>query len=254
MIEKSNQDGVLELRLSFNESNAFTSEAFEALFQSLEEHASDETLRALVLTSSRTGFFSNGLSPDAVHGRAESDVRALIGRFFDVLDRLFYFPTPTVCAINGHAIGYGAMLALVSDYRFMVERGARVSYPEVNLGIGLPVFVSSLLVELVGITNARDLLLTGRALKSPEAVSMGLVDEALPEDSLLEKARSHAKKIGSGSRTAIRAIKANLKHAHRLNRETILAKDRADTLALLQSADAKEGFQALIEKRRPRFA
>ena len=57
MIEKSNQDGVLELRLSFNESNAFTSEAFEALFQSLEEHASDETLRALVLTSSRTGFF-----------------------------------------------------------------------------------------------------------------------------------------------------------------------------------------------------
>ncbi len=254
LISETREGNVLELALQFNENNVFSKEAFQALDAALEKAAADETLRSLLLTSNSKGFLSNGLDPHAVHGKSEGEIKELIDLFFSVLRRLFFFPVPVVCAINGHAIGYGGMLALFSDFRFMLDRGARISYPEINIGISLPVFVTQVLVNLVGEKNARDLLFLGKALKGPDALAMGLVDELHSAEDLPAKARARAAKLAGLPALAARDMKANMRFRYSGDIEAILEKDIRDTAGLMFSDDAKEGFASIIEKRRPKFS
>jgi enoyl-CoA hydratase/carnithine racemase len=177
MIHEQFSDRILELRMNFGEGNTFTPQAFEALDAALSQAQARTDIRVLILTSDLPDAFSNGLNPNSVHGASAADIEKLIGFFFSVLRKIYQFPVPVISAINGHAIGYGAMLALVSDFRLLVDKGARMSYPELNIGISLPVFITLLLQDLVGVRTTRDLLYTGLAPKPPEALALGLADE-----------------------------------------------------------------------------
>jgi enoyl-CoA hydratase/carnithine racemase len=251
----SGEDGVLELKLAFgNPDNAFTPEAFQALQATLERYTADDSVRSVLLTSTASGFFSNGLSPAAVMNKSESEIAGLIDYFFNCLHLLYFFPAPVITAMNGHAFGYGSMLAIVSDYRYIADKGARMSFPEVNLGVGLPAFVAMVLTDLVGAVVARDLLLTGKAVKGGEAVDIKLADHALPADDVEVKALAHARKLAKASRHAVRSIKAATRYRYATIADKLKADDIADTLAVITSPDAKEGFAALTEKRRPKFA
>ncbi len=249
------ESGILELTLAFgNPDNAFTPEAFRALDDTLKKYATDDSVRSVLLKSAAPGFFSNGLSPAAVMNRPDSEIGELIEYFFSCLHRLFFFPAPVVAAIAGHAFGYGAFLAIVSDFRYIADKGARVSFPEVQLGIGLPAFIVMVLEDLVGRTNARDLIFTGKALKGPDAQAMGLVDELAEAETVETEAAAWARKLASSSRYALRSIKASTRYRYRTIADRLKADDIASTLGVITSPDAKEGFTALIEKRRPRFA
>jgi enoyl-CoA hydratase/carnithine racemase len=247
-------DGILKLELNINENNAMTVPGFAALDQALTTGASQSGVRAAILGASTEGFFCNGLSPNAVYEQSQQQVQELIQYFFSVLRKLLFFPVPVVAALNGHAMGYGAMLALMSDYRVMVDKGARICFPEINLGIGLPVFVARPLQHLIGMKAARDLLMFGKALKGAEALEIGLVDELVPADQLAAKSLALAKKLAGLSASAVRSMKTTLRQPYTGDLEAVLNQDMQNTLALLQSPDATEGFAALIEKRRPKFS
>ncbi|MCR9142146.1 MAG: enoyl-CoA hydratase/isomerase family protein [bacterium] len=253
-IQATLTDGILHLKLNINENNSMTPEGFAALDAALENHAKDPAVRVVVLGSAVPGFFCNGLNPNAVHGASEDQIKDLIQYFFSVLKKLLFFPVPVVAAINGHAMGYGAMLALMSDFRLMLDKGARISFPEINIGIGLPVFVSRPLQDLVGMNNARDMLLYGKALKGPDAQAMGLVDDLVDAEGLEAAALKVAKKLSGLSNSAVKSMMNALHQRYTENLEAILAEDTANTIALLQSPDAKEGFSAMVEKRRPKFS
>ncbi len=253
-IQATLTDGVLELKLNINENNSMTPEGFQALDAALEAHAKDPAVRVVVLGSAVPGFFCNGLNPGAVHGASEAQVRDLIQYFFSVLKKLLFFPVPVVAAINGHAMGYGAMLALMSDFRLMLDKGARISFPEINIGIGLPVFVARPLQDLVGMNNARNLLMYGKALKGPDAQAMGLVDDLVEAEGLDAAALKTAKKLAGLSNSAVKSMMSTLHQRYTENLEAILAQDIETTIAQMHSPDAKEGFSAMVEKRRPKFS
>ena len=251
---KLGEDGILEIRLQSNTQNSMTPAAFAALDQAITEYSTNSAVRSVVLASNKEGFFCAGLDIDGVLKASESELDAVFQYFFSVLKKLYFFPVPVTAAINGHAMGYGAMLASVSDYRYVVEKGARVSFPEVNIGIGLPVFVTRIVQDLVGVVNTRDLFLTGRALKAPEAAAMGLVDEVLAPDQLEAKARANAKRIAGLSASAVRSLKESMRARHAADADAIIAADIKSTMGNLDSPDAKEGFSAVVEKRRPKFS
>lgn len=253
LIHEQFQDRVLELRMNLGENNTFSPEGFAAMDAALTAAAARADVRVLILTSDVADFFSSGLNPHAVHGRSEAEVAKLIEYFFSVLKKLYQFPVPVISAINGHAIGYGAMLALVSDFRLLVDKGARVSYPELNIGISLPIFITLLLQELVGMQTTRDLLYTGLAPKPPEALALGLVDELVEKEKLMDRARALAKKLAALPRNAVRSQKQIARYNIDSRIETILQKDIEATRGLLTSSEAKEGFAAMVEKRRPKF-
>lgn len=253
MIHEQFQDRILELRMNIGEGNTFTLEGFAAVDSALTQAAGRSDVRALILTSDLADSFSNGLNPLSVHGRSMDDIEKLISYFFSVLKKLYQFPVPVVAAVNGHAIGYGAMLALVSDFRLLVDKGARMSYPELNIGISLPVFITVLLQELVGARTTRDLLFTGLAPKPPEALSLGLVDELVEKEKLMDRARATARKLAALPAQAVRKQKEIIHFNTASRLDAILARDIEGTRALLTSPEAKEGFAAMVEKRRPRF-
>ncbi len=247
-------DGILTLSLAINENNSMTPEGFRALDAAFTEAAENPAVRAVVLGSSAKGFFCNGLNPDAVHGAPEAQLTELLEYFFSVLKKILFFPVPVVAAVNGHAMGYGAMLALMSDFRLMVDRGARIAYPEINLGIGMPIFVARPLQDMVGVNNARDLLVLGKALKGPDAEAMGLIDELVAPDELEERAQKMAKKLAGLSNSAIKSMKATLRARYAHGLDELLAEDMKVTMAQMTSADAIEGFTASVETRRPMFS
>ncbi len=255
LIQRNLDDnGVLDLKLNINAQNQMNPDGFAALEDALTKASEDKGVRVLMLGSAADGFYSNGLDPAAVHGRSAAEIEKLIEFFFSVLKKVLFFPVPVVACISGHAMGYGAMLALFSDYRFMIDKGARIAFPEINIGISLPVFVVRVLQDVVGPAAARDLLYLGKALKGPDALELGLVDELHEADKIEDKARALAKKLAGLSASGVRSMKTNIIQRYAGDVDAIIASDLKDTLALMQSADAKEGFAAMTEKRRPKFS
>lgn len=252
-IQENYANSILELSLNIGEGNGFTVPGFEAFETALNKAAALPDIRALIITSALPDTFSNGLNPNAVHGQSIDQIEKLIGHFFAVLKAIHTFPVPVIAALNGHAIGYGAMVGLMSDFRLIVDKGARVSFPELNIGISLPSFVTLSLQDLVGTRVTRDLLFSGLAPKPPEALELGLVDEIVEKEKLMDRARQMAKRLAALPRNAVRSQKEISRWRFDLDLDAMLERDRAGTLKLLGSAEALEGFSALVEKRRPRF-
>jgi enoyl-CoA hydratase len=159
---------------------------------------------------------------------------------------------PMIAAVNGHAIGLGATLALFCDIVYMAE-GARIGDPHVKAGIvagdGGPV----LWPMLVGMNRAKEYLMTGDLLTATEAERIGLVNHVVPQEELEEAAMGMARRLANGAQIAIRFNKrlVNKELEDRVNRIYDLA------LALegltFETADHREAVQAFLEKREPVF-
>lgn len=159
---------------------------------------------------------------------------------------------PMIAAINGHAIGLGATLALFCDVVYMAD-GARIGDPHVKAGIvagdGGPV----LWPMLVGMNRAKEYLMTGDLLTAQEADRIGLVNHVVPLDELHDAAMGMARTLAAGAQIAIRFNKrlVNKELEDRVNRIYDLA------LALegltFETADHREAVQAFLEKRDPVF-
>jgi len=159
---------------------------------------------------------------------------------------------PMIAAVNGHAIGLGATLALFCDIVYMAE-GARIGDPHVKAGIvagdGGPV----LWPMLVGMNRAKEYLMTGDLLTATEAERIGLVNHVVPQEELEGAAMGMARRLANGAQIAIRFNKrlVNKELEDRVNRIYDLA------LALegltFETADHREAVQAFLEKREPVF-
>jgi enoyl-CoA hydratase len=159
---------------------------------------------------------------------------------------------PMIAAVNGHAIGLGATLALFCDIVFMGE-GARIGDPHVKAGIvagdGGPV----LWPMLVGVNRAKEYLMTGDLLSAAEAERIGLVNYVVPGEDLQDAGMAMAHRLANGAQIAIRFNKrlVNKELEDRVNRIYDLA------LALegltFETADHREAVQAFLEKRDPVF-
>src|ERR1700688_4210018 len=114
-----------------------------------------------------------------------------------VFRRLYDFPKPTIAAVNGAAIAGGTGLATMCDFTLAVPE-AKFGYTEVRIGF-VPAIVSSILVWQVGHKIARDLLLSGRLFDATEAHRFGLVNEIVPAERLMTRARELASQLTESS-------------------------------------------------------
>ncbi|MER8027122.1 enoyl-CoA hydratase/isomerase family protein [Glutamicibacter protophormiae] len=150
----------------------------------------DEVLAspATSLVTTGTGkFYSNGLDVAEAEGPVELDpdyVRQLQA----VYRRVLTLPMPTAAAVNGHAFGGGALLAMAHDYRVMRTERGFFCFPEVNIGIAFTEGMAALVQSKLSAAQARDAMLTGRRFDGGQAAAAGLVDEAVPVDQLVERA------------------------------------------------------------------
>ena len=160
--------------------------------------------------------------------------------------------TPKIAAVSGYALGGGCELAMMCDLIFASET-AKFGQPEVKLGLIPGMGGSQRLTRLIGRTKAMDMVLTGRMMSAEEAERAGLVARVLPPDRLMSETMVVAQQIANYGKTAIMFAREAVNQAEELNLHDGLLFERRTYHALWATEDAKEGMQAFIEKRKPKF-
>ncbi len=166
--------------------NAISYELIDDLLRALGE-VEQSLAQILILTGSGKAFCS-GMDLDnlrSITGRTAEENRADSETMARLFRTLYDFPKVTIAAVNGPAIAGGCGLATLCDFT-VASNEAKFGYTEVRIGF-IPAIVSTFLLRQVGEKQARDLLLTGRIIAAEEAFRLGLVNEVVEPDKLMER-------------------------------------------------------------------
>ena len=232
--------------------NALGSRMVDELGGALDELEGSGDVRVMILTGAGDKAFCSGVD---LKERAEMDAdgrwahnRAL-GAFAERLARL---QVPTIAALNGLAFCGGLEITLACDFRIAAE-GARFALPEVGIGIVPGAGGTQRLPRLVGVTKAKELILTGRRVDARAALEMGLVNQVVPSGSLMQEAAALAREITANSPLALAYAKAAINLASETTIEQGLRYETAAIRTTLSSEDYKIGLAAFAQKQTPRF-
>jgi len=199
-------DGVARLTLARPDAlNALNRELTGALEDAVARVAAREDLRVLVLFGRGRAFCAGNDIREMAEITAE-DAEALALRQAKLMDAFGRMPQVTIAAVDGHALGGGFMLALAQDLRIASDR-ARFALPEVTLGFN-PAYGIARCLDVLGGGVARDLLLTGRAVRGGDALKLGIVNRVVASPTLEESALAWAAEIAASPRAGLASTKA----------------------------------------------
>jgi len=165
---------------------------------------------------------------------------------------LFNMDTPTICALNGSAAGYGMDTALGCDIRIMAA-GAKMAAAFTKRGIVPESGGTWFLPRLLGWEKAAELIFTGRTLTAAQCLEMGLIAEVAPDAELQARARAVATEIAANAPLAVQAMRATLRQGLADAVRAQMAHELAEQTLQRATADFAEGVRAVAERRPGRF-
>lgn len=201
----SQRDGVHVLDLGDTE-NRFSPEWMDAVNTALDQVA--DAPAPLVATASGK-FYSNGLDLDWL-GQHADQFASYVDRVHALYARVLTLPVPTATAINGHAFGAGAMLAMAFDWRVMREDRGFFCFPEVDIQIPFTDGMAALIQSKIPARAAVDAMTTGTRYGGPDAVAAGLVDGTAGESDLLDAAIARVAHLQGKHPETLGKIKATM--------------------------------------------
>lgn len=231
--------------------NALNAAVRGSLLRAFADLARNDDVRVVVLTGVGPKAFIAGADIGEFEGRAPMDQFRVMSEQ-TVFDAAEQFPKPVIAALNGFTLGGGCEIALACDIRIASDK-ARLGQPEVNLGILPGGGGTQRLPRLVGLGTAYKLLFTGELITAEEALRIGLVDEVVPADQLMERVQALAKTIASKSPVALRLIKEAVRASVRSPLDEGLRHERTLFGLAFSSDDKREGVDAFLAKRPPDF-
>ncbi|MEZ6038085.1 MAG: enoyl-CoA hydratase/isomerase family protein [Planctomycetota bacterium] len=233
--------------------NAVTAGLYAALIQALDEASRDPQVRAVVLTGAGRAFCVGADLKN--HGEGAPDdaqKRRYAQAGQDAALAILRCDKPVIGALNGHAIGAGLELALACDLTVVAET-AKLRFPELVLGTFVGGGTTFTLVERVGMTKAKELLLLGRFFSGADAAAWGLCNEAVPADQVAARAAALAAEAGGTAPRSVAYAKRLLRAARESTLERALAAEAEALAACIGTKDWQEGLDAFREQRPPRF-
>ena len=231
MIARETRGSVEVVRLERGKVNALDLELVTALEETLAELERSDA-RAVVLTGAGRSF-SAGVDLFRVLGDGPEYVQRFVPHVVSAFRKLFTFPRPVVAAINGHAIAGGCVVAWACDHRIMAEGEGTIGVPELLVGVPWPVLALEIVRFAVPHFRAQDLVYSGRTVGPDEARRMGIVDETVEPERLLESALEVAERLASIPPAAFRLAKRQLRDP---------ALERADTVGREMDAEVARSW------------
>ncbi len=189
MIERSDRDGILTLKLAHGKVSAFDLELMDALDRELAAAAT--SARALILTGTGS-IFSAGVDLFRLTNEGEPYVRRFLPALKRMLETLFTLPIPVVAAVNGHAIAGGCILTAASDYRIMAAGNGRIGAPELLVGVPFPAIALETLRFALPNEHIEELVYLAKTVLPDEALAKGVIDEIAEPSQLIERANAVA--------------------------------------------------------------
>ncbi len=209
LLRMERHDSVHVLHLNHGE-NLVHLAFLEALHGALDKIEAQPGPAALVITG-HSKYYSTGFDRSAL---ADSERAAdIVERAIQLCKRLLALPLPSCAAINGHAFGIGAMIALSLDFRVMREDRGYLCFPELDLGFPLHPGMYALLKLRIDPTTLHELILLGTRVGGTRAHSLRMVDEAVPGGEVLPRAIARVQDLARHRGELLGTYKRNLNAA-----------------------------------------
>ena len=239
--------GLATLIINRSPLNVLDIATMEEMDGALEALAGDASIRLLIVTGAGEKAFSAGVE---VADHTPDKVDRMIEIFHSVIRRLEAFPVPTLAAVNGAALGGGLEVALACDM-IVATTGAKLGQPEIKLAVFPPV-AAVLLPRLLPPARAHELLYGGGTLTAGEALQYGLLNRVFARESFLADVQAFAAPFLELSRAALAATRQAVRLAAGKSFGAALTDVEGLYLReLMATADAKEGLDAFLAKRKP---
>jgi enoyl-CoA hydratase/carnithine racemase len=239
-----------------DQKNAFTFSMVHAWADLIDEAASNDDIRVVVVTGSGDSFCSGvdlgsisnadaSLTPLARKSQLHDEIHK-VARALERCD------TPVIAALNGSAVGAGLDMALMCDMR-IAKRSAKFSEGYIRVGLVPGDGGAWYLPRLVGASKAMELLLTGRFVGAEEAERIGMVNTVVDDDAFDAEVAAWAKAIAAQPPVSVRTIKRLVTQAENLELRTALDLVSSHFAVVASTEDAAEALAAFREKRTATF-
>ena len=255
LVERRDRTAVLTLNRP-DRLNAITGPMLAALSAALLDADADPDVRCIVLTGAGRGFCAgldlvdqtsgDGLQGDDRTRPGELDLKTAPPTVLHNVD------TPTICALNGGAAGYGMDLALGCDIRIAAE-SSKLAPAFVKRGVLPESGGTWLLPRIVGYAKAAELAFVGDTLSASRCLELGLVNQVVPDDQLEKEALELAARIAANAPLAVRATKRMFRMAERESFDDHVHHVYLQLLPLFATKDFKEGMASFLERREADF-
>jgi methylglutaconyl-CoA hydratase len=244
-------NGIVMITLNRPEAaNALSVQMLEELYDAILTCKYDRSVRCIVITGAGEKAFCAGADLKERAGMDPVQVRKTVSLIRENINSLELLPQPVIAAVNGVAFGGGTELALACDFRIASET-AKLGLTETSLGIIPGAGGTQRLPRLVGKGRAKELIFTARRIDAKEALEIGLVEYAVPPESLIDKALEIAGQIVRNGPIAVAQAKFAIDKGYEVDLNTGLAIEQNAYEVTIPTKDRLEGLQAFKEKRSP---
>ncbi|GAA0182480.1 short-chain-enoyl-CoA hydratase [Clostridium sediminicola] len=231
--------------------NALNSETLKELDQAINEMDKNENIYVIIITGAGKSFVAGAdiaemkdLSPGKARKFGELGLKVF--RKIELMEK------PVIAAVNGFALGGGCELAMSCDIRIAGEK-AKFGQPEVGLGITPGFAGTQRMSRLVGIGKAKELIFSAKIINANEAEKIGLVNQVVSQEEVLNEAVKLAEMIAAKGQIAVRYSKSAINRGIETDIETGMVIEKDLFGMCFANEDQKEAMTAFIEKRPAMF-
>ena len=230
--------------------NALSDQLTNEMTEALRAFEADDEIGAIVITGSEKAFAAGAdIKEFAPKSYMDAYFEELITANWEEATRC---RKPVIAAVSGYALGGGCELAMMCDFIICAEN-AKFGQPEINIGTIPGAGGTQRLTRFVGKSKAMEMTLTGRMMTADEAERSGLVSRVVPTEDMLEEALNVAQSIAERSRPAVFMAKECVNRAYETTLSEGVRFERRVFHSLFATSDQKEGMNAFVEKRKPKF-
>jgi enoyl-CoA hydratase/carnithine racemase len=239
--------------------NAWSWESARQITAHAESLRFDDEIRVVMVRAEGRAFCAGvdlGMPEDRITGRSPAEkTRNYFEKFRWVHERfalLADLPQPVIMAIHGYCLGAGLEVAMMGDLRIAAD-DAKFALPEPKVGVGIDAGGDLRLVTEIGAGNAKLLALTGRRIDAETALRMGIVQEVVPKEALLDHVRALAEEINANAPLAVQTIKRTINYRAQQGLAEALRFESASAAPLFTSDDMTLGYKAMAAKEPAKF-
>lgn len=250
------REGVAYITLDDPPANTYTYQMMRQLDEATLRARFDHDVYVIVITGMGQKFFCAGANISMLQNAEPRFKYYFCLHANETLNRLEQTPKLVIAALNGHTVGGGLEIAMAADLRIAKKDSGKVGLPEINLGVLPGTGGTQRLARLVGKSRAIELMITGKLVSFEEAERYGIVTEIFEGDDFPEQIHEYARSFCPPNRAskAVGRIKRAVQSGAEVPFESGLAIERELQQQLFESADAREGLDAYVGKRKPDFS
>jgi enoyl-CoA hydratase len=219
--------------------NAINQGLLDGLTHQLDRAREDKKAASIILTGSGKSFCAGEDLKETSQGKSFDRWVKEVDGLQDVQRVILGLGKPLIAAVRGYAVGGGLEFALSCDIR-IAAHNAHFGFPETGIGLTVTTAGTKLISQIVGLGKAKELIFTGEFIDAAEALEIGLINKAVPEEQLLAEAMAMCSKVNQRSPLALKLSRIALDQGLHASFEQILELEASHLLTCINSNEQRE--------------